>query len=787
NITLSESYDTSNAKEKHEKSFAGVTTSVDIGVLGTVQGLKDAADHMNNKDGNNTVINGILTGMKINHLFNKGENFINWLTGNTGEKGNTTKGLSSPLGGMGGSTKDALANLAGASGSVTVGFKTEKTEASSQVSTAVTDSIEGGRAVNMQAHKGSIHGVGADIIAGTNPIYVLENDAQSGKITMEAGEDIIFESAQNTQSTQNSSESSSMSVGTGYGTGGAGATGSASFSQGEGSSEEVQHKNSHIIGTGTVHTTSGANTTLAGAVVSGERVEMEVGGDFAITSRSDTGQTSSKQNSVSVGFGAGQTGGGGSMSASFQKDKSSSDYHSVVEQSGIKAGDGGFNIIVKDKTTLTGGIIASTAPADKNSLTTGSISTSDISNSAHAKASSHGFSISGNDTIKNIAKNVLNHGKAKDGAEGETKSAISDGTIILTDTTGQRAMGQDAGQIIGSLNRNTAAAHQAVGQLDVAPLEGAVHNRVDMINDLSDEGLGYWDKVREVANVKEHPVGEILHDENGNVLYLTDENGKPIKDSDGEYITLYHFLNAEDEQHLQAGSDGNRRMFYNGIFNTPDEAAGNAVHLADNEHEPLYFTYHPQAKDRLVEYGVAIYEYFGRWSNSTKKLQDFIYRYGNTGAIVSAHSRGSLTVGNGMRDFEQRGIHGIAEKTDIYLFGPADNSQSIANALYYVSDGKKDHIYLQNHIFDPIGTGFGHNPPTAYKVPLRLPYAIFPPATPMIEQGGAFIGHNPSTHKCYGNAGKKCQDNYGIHHNAKIYAPYAILDNLGLGYLWRKK
>uniref|UniRef100_UPI0035D0D8B5 hemagglutinin repeat-containing protein n=1 Tax=Bartonella sp. AD328YNZD TaxID=3243464 RepID=UPI0035D0D8B5 len=406
NITLSESYDTSNAKEKHEKSFAGVTTSVDIGVLGTVQGLKDAADHMNNKDGNNTVINGILTGMKISHLYSKGKTFVNWLTGNTGEKGNVTKGLSSSLGGLGGSTKDALANMAGASGSVTVGFKTEKTEASSQVSTAVTDSIEGGRAVNMHAHEGSIHGVGADVIAGTNPIYVLENDAQSGKITMEAGKDIIFESAQNTQSTQNSSESSSMSVGTGYGTGGAGATGSAAFSQGEGSSEEVQHKNSHIIGTGTVHTISQANTTLAGAVVSGEHVEMEVGGDFAITSRSDTGQTSSKQNSVSVGFGAGQTGGGGSMSASFQKDQSSSDYHSVVEQSGIKAGDGGFNIIVKDKTTLTGGIIASTASADKNSLTTGSISTSDISNSAHAKASSHGFSISGNDTIKNIAKNV---------------------------------------------------------------------------------------------------------------------------------------------------------------------------------------------------------------------------------------------------------------------------------------------------------------------------------------------------------------------------------------------
>ncbi|WP_375676292.1 MULTISPECIES: hypothetical protein [unclassified Bartonella] len=83
------------------------------------------------------------------------------------------------------------------------------------------------------------------------------------------------------------------------------------------------------------------------------------------------------------------------MSASFQKDKSSSDYHSVVEQSGIKTGDGGFNIIVKDKTTLTGGIIVSSAPADKNNLITGSISTSDITNSAHAQASSQGLAFLG--------------------------------------------------------------------------------------------------------------------------------------------------------------------------------------------------------------------------------------------------------------------------------------------------------------------------------------------------------------------------------------------------------
>ncbi|MCZ2159316.1 hemagglutinin repeat-containing protein, partial [Bartonella sp. 220] len=374
--------------------------------------------------------------------------------------------------GLGGSTKDALANMTDASASVTVGFKTEKTEASSQTSTAMTGTMKAGRAINIQAHKGSIHGIGSDIIAGTNPVYT--NDEKSGNINLGAGKDIIFESAQNTQSTQNRSESASVNVGYSYGTGGAGGTGNASFSQGEGSSEEVHHKNSHVISTSTVHTNSGEHTTLSGAVVSGNQVKVDVGGSLTITSRSDTGQTSNKQKSASVGFGGSKSFDAGSTSLSLQKDQSSSDYHSVVEQSGIKAGDGGFDITVKNQTTMTGGLISSTAPANKNSLTTGTISTSDITNSASAQASSHGFSLSGNDTIKNLAKNALSHGKAKDAAEGETKSAISDGTIILTDATNKRAMGQDAGQIIASLNRNTAAANQTVAPIDATSLEGVV-------------------------------------------------------------------------------------------------------------------------------------------------------------------------------------------------------------------------------------------------------------------------------------------------------------------------
>ncbi|UTO28998.1 hemagglutinin repeat-containing protein [Bartonella harrusi] len=568
----------------------------------------------------------------------------------------------------------------------------------------------------------------------------------------------------------NSTQSASVNVGYSYGTGGAGGTGNASFGKGKGSSKELQQKNSHVIGTGTVHTASGANTTLAGAVVSGNQVKVDVGESLTITSRSDSGQTSNKQKSISVGFGGSKSFDAGSTSLSLQKDQSSSDYSSVIEQSGIKAGDGGFDINVKDNTTLTGGLISSSAPAENNSLITGSITATDITNSAHAKASSHGVSVSGggllqqgtSGILKNLAKNALGHGKAKDAAEGETKSAISEGTIILTGATNQRAMGQDAGQIIDALNRNTAAAHQAVGQLNVAPLEDILRNRLGMKNQWVDEWFDYWDKVREIAFIKKHPVGEVEHAENGNVLYLKDKNGEYIKDSNGKYITLYHYLKPEEEQHLQAGSDGIRRMFYNGIYNTPDDAARNAVQLADNKNEPLYFTYFPQAEDKLVEFGVAFYQKFWEgdtWglSNSTKKFQNFVRQYGNKGAIVSAHSRGTLTVSNRVNNFKKHGVHGVAKKTDFYLFGAAAHNQSIANTVDEISYGKKNYVYTQGHLLDPISTVVGYNWPTAYKVPNL--YLL--PAIPTIEQGKALLGYDPSTHRCYGDASRECKTNYG--------------------------
>lgn len=81
-----------------------------------------------------------------------------------------------------------------------------------------------------------------------------------------------------------------------------------------------------------------------------------------------------------------------SGSVSFSQSTINSDYASVTEQSGIKAGDGGFEVKVKGDTTLTGGVITSTQKAiddEKNKFSTdGTLTVTDIQNKAEYTANS---------------------------------------------------------------------------------------------------------------------------------------------------------------------------------------------------------------------------------------------------------------------------------------------------------------------------------------------------------------------------------------------------------------
>jgi filamentous hemagglutinin len=144
-----------------------------------------------------------------------------------------------------------------------------------------------------------------------------------------------------------------------------------------------------------------------------------------------------------------------------------SDYASVNEQSGLNAGDGGFQINVAKNTDLKGGIISSNDKAvaeNKNSLTTATLTTSDINNHADYKASSVSVSVGTDAGGVNISG--AGAGFDKGSASGTTKSAISSANVTITDDAKQQELsGKTSQETIASINTDTTNANQKVNQI----------------------------------------------------------------------------------------------------------------------------------------------------------------------------------------------------------------------------------------------------------------------------------------------------------------------------------
>ncbi|GAA5097969.1 filamentous hemagglutinin [Bartonella acomydis] len=361
----------------------------------------------------------------------------------------------------------------------------------------------------------------------------------------------------------------------------------------------------------------------------------------------------------------------------------------------------------------------------------------------------------------NHAQNVLDHSKAHDEEEGYTKSAISNSTIVLTDEAGQKALtGQNADQAIASLNRDTVDAHKGVSPIDVGKLEQLVHENREMATQLLEEGFKYSDNSYKTMFLKEHPLAVVDRDEQGNIIYKTDENGEPIEDARGQPIPKFHYLTEEEKQHLQEGADGKVHVSLNGIFTPPYEAAVYALQHAEDQNAPLYFVVFPQADSAISELMIAGYQKFlenNFWSltNSTQEAKDLMSRYGNTGLHFEAHSRGSLTDFNMMNSFKQEGVHGIAKKTTTNYRGPAANAWAAAGLLSYLSDGKQTTIGFDGHKYDFVSRVIGGNGYT---------YETAPAGSNALTEWGRVITNPISPHTCLGDAGDKCTWRYGTSH-----------------------
>ncbi|WP_332778299.1 hemagglutinin repeat-containing protein, partial [Polaromonas sp.] len=367
---------------------------------------------------------------------------------------------------------DAIAkNPAQAGGvnlSISLGSSKSQSNTASSSSTAQGSTVAAGGNVNITATDG---GKDSNILIQGSTVKA------DGNVTLAADNQVNLLAAKNTSSQNSTNSSSSGSIGVSVGTSGLSVTASASKGRGNSDGSDVTYTNARVEAGNTLSIQSGGDTNIKGAVAAGKTVIADVGGNLNIESLQDNSTYNAKERSAGGSIGIPIGAGAFSIGANVGKTDINSTFSSVTQQSGIKAGDGGFDIVVKGKTDLKGAVIASTDKAasnNKNSLITGSLTSIAIENKAEYSGQSVniGISYSGEQKDKN-GNTVMKDGKpvqdgyngfnatppvalnAKGNASSTTQSGISQASILITDEDAQKAStGKDAATTVASINRD---------------------------------------------------------------------------------------------------------------------------------------------------------------------------------------------------------------------------------------------------------------------------------------------------------------------------------------------
>ena len=386
----------------------------------------------------------------------------------------------------------------GISVSITYGEQKSRNEQKSRYTEAAASQIIGKGQTTLVATGGgeqsNINITGSDVISHAGTTLIADNH-------------IKLQSAKQDGSEQSKNKSSGWNAGVAIQIGDGislGITAGGNIGKGKGQGESITHRHTHVGSTaGKTIIRSGGDTTLKGAQLIGKGVQADTR-NLHIESVQDTETYQSKQQNgnvqVTVGYGF-------SAGGSYSQSKIKADHASVTEQSGIYAGEDGYQIKVGNHTDLKGGIITSSQSAEdegKNRFQTATLTASDIQNHSRYKGESFGLgasvAVSGKTlgqgaqnkpqnkhltsvADKNGASSSVGYGSDSDSQSNITKSGINTRNIILTDEAGQLAKTgygtdkaaqlaytdirtEDAGQQSGSL-KNRFDADKVQSELDL--------------------------------------------------------------------------------------------------------------------------------------------------------------------------------------------------------------------------------------------------------------------------------------------------------------------------------
>ena len=344
-------------------------------------------------------------------------------------------------------------------------------------------------------------GGNTNVTAGERDLTVRGSIVIGNNVSLTAKGNVRLEAGENTSITTTENKFSSTSIGASFAPSGLTDI-SISANKGNGNSKEsvTSYSPALVSAKNTLSLTSGKDMDIVGSKAQGEKITAKVGGNLNIETLQE--KETYEEDNHSTGFGVSwnvnqtkkeTTDANGdtkietlrsfskpTFSGSWNKGNIDSHYRSARDQAGFFAGSKGFDIYVEKNIDLKGGIMASEASPEKNKLTTGTLTFSDLENAASYKVSDKGVSLHVGGNVKPGDKGLLpaTHMPIHGSASSVTKSAVSSGAIEIL-----RRPIQD----LAGLSRNTDNAQKPLEKIfdkdkileqqEVAELFGELANR----------------------------------------------------------------------------------------------------------------------------------------------------------------------------------------------------------------------------------------------------------------------------------------------------------------------
>ena len=580
--------------------------------------------------------------------------------------------------------------------SVSIGTSSSQSNSTTTSNTSAGSTVKAGGNVNIKA-TGQGEGGGNLTVQGSNVSAAKD-------VSLSATQDVNILASADTESNRSSNKSSSTSVGlsVGIGSGGAGLSLDIAASRGKGqaNSDSTTYNNSHVSAGNSVNITSGGDTNVIGGTVKANQVTANVGGNLNLESLQDTATSQASQKTTGMALSIPIYGTGGSASFSQSKQNSDSNYASVNEQSGIKAGEGGFAINVGGNTDLKGATLPGTTDASKNTLTTNTLTTSDISNSMSASASSSGVSVGTNMMDgkyamgKAIAGNLLNNGSASQSDASKTTSAISAGSITVggknTDTSKEKLTDSN-GKTVSTDTSNT---NRTLAKADVTGLQKSAQEQ-------------------QAANMLAVNTLTVV----GDKIYRKETEQKRLDRIQCESSNKENCSRQENVTLDQVKAiNGKITAVNNGMLNTEDQAAivaymqSTGMQLQDG----VLVVVNPKINDVLSEAAWVAWkkveQVFGFGTSSAGELNLALQTIAaSQGAKLdtNSHSAGNFAVDEMLRKLQASGTTNAAVGT-VTMFGSPVNAQNTSDKVNVVTSAQGT-TQQATHVNDFVGALFGGN------------------------------------------------------------------------------